>query len=175
MLVKYYFLESREKLQTYISRYYELLKLIQDQFGISVQKYHLQGDHVGVQALSAQEFDAIDQILKTYCKLKNAGIIHNRRNNIYVFNEPLDLGEIKIRGIEIFEPKPDAIIKKLKPGIEHIAFYTPNFDELYDYAIANNIPVDKCVADNRSKFFKTQLINMIEIEYRNDFLDDVKN
>ncbi len=174
MLEQYYFLDTAEKLKTYISKYYELVKLTQEQFGISAQKYHLQGDHIGVQALSATEFNTIDQMLKTYCKLKHAGIIHSRRNNIYVFNTPLDLGEITLRGIEIFEPKPDAIIKKLKPGIEHIAFYTPKFDELYDHATANNIPIDKCVAENGSKFFKTQLINMIEIEYRNDFLDEIK-
>ncbi|MCA9302423.1 hypothetical protein KDA10_03645, partial [candidate division WWE3 bacterium] len=87
-----------------------------------------------------------------------------------LLNNYIKVGTIEIKSIEIFEPKPDADVTKLKPGIEHISLISPNFDDLHSFFIVNGLPVDKMGIDEVHKFFKTKLINMIEIEFRNDCL-----
>ncbi|MDQ5981527.1 MAG: hypothetical protein QG570_276, partial [Patescibacteria group bacterium] len=78
--------------------------------------------------------------------------------------------DIEIQSIEIFEPKPTADISKLKPGIEHIAMKVDRFDELEEYFAKNKLPIDKSVQMNDSRFFKTKFINLVEIEFRNNYL-----
>lgn len=140
-------------------------------FGIDNQKFEIEGDHIGVQVLTPEGFEQMHSSILKYAKIKKQGIIHNRRNNIYLFNEKFEVAGYSFKGIEIFEPKPGADLSKLKAGVEHVAFYSPKFDELYRFVVEKQIPIDKFVEDeNGEKFFKTKLLNMIEIEYRNAFL-----
>ena len=133
----------------------------------------LKGDHLGLQVLSADEFNQAHELISRFSTLINAGEIHNRRNNIYRFNEPVMSQGISVRGVEIFEPKPNANLRALKPGIEHLAFMVDDFDSYYEQCLNKGVPIDKMLTfDSGSKFFKTKLVNMVEVEFRNDFLGD---
>lgn len=170
-LAKYYPPIKLSELYKYMEVFLPLVIYTQGLFGIDAQKFEIEGDHIGVQVLSPEGFDQMHESILKYAKLKKEGIIHNRRNNIYVFNETFKVGDFSFKGLEIFEPKPGADISKLKAGVEHVSFYSPKFEELYNFVIEQKIPIDKYIVDERGeKFFKTKLLNMIEIEYRNTFL-----
>ncbi len=167
MFPRYYSLESREKLQNYLNVYFPLVENVANSFGIDLYNTEIMGDHLGAQALSAEEFNIIDGLLGRYCSKLHGGVIHNRRNNIYKLNKPLLYKSIEIPLIEIFEPKPEADLSKLKPGIEHISFKVKDYDGFIDWFKVAGHPIDKEVEVNGSKFFKTKLMNLVEIEFRN--------
>jgi predicted metalloenzyme YecM len=171
MQTKYYSLNTFFDLQSFVNVYLPLVENYTKKIGIEISKDILNGDHLGVQTLSAQEFDEVSNLIMGYSKTIKEGVIHNRRNNIYKFNQPLKYKDIEIPGIEVFEPKPDADIKKLKPGIEHVAFELKDYDIFLTKIKESGFPIDKEVNfDDGSKFFKTAFINLVEIEFRNDSL-----
>lgn len=170
MNLQYYPIKSQIDLETFVQSYLPLISYQLSVYGIDPIEYGIKGDHLGLQLLSKEEFDNSHKLLIHYSKVINEGVIHKRRNNTYLFNDYIIFNDIEIQSIEIFEPKPDADLNKLKPGIEHIAFYVKEYDKLFDYCVKNNIPIDKSVDYDGSKFFKTRLINMVEIEFRNDYL-----
>ena len=126
--------------------------------------------HLGIQVISSEEFDAVHRSIMTYAEVINEGNIHERRNNVYRLNEFIVTGGIELQSIEIFEPKPNADISKLKTGFEHIAMKVDKYDELENFFKQNNLPIDKSVDLGDSKFFKTKFINLVEIEFRNGYL-----
>lgn len=123
-----------------------------------------------MQVLNAEEFDESSKILSGYATLVHDHIIHDRRNRVYKFESPLEIGVIEIQSIEIFEPKPNADANTLKPGIEHMAFKVNEYDIFFEWFKQQGHPIDKSSDMDGSKFFKTKLVDMVEIEFRNDFL-----
>lgn len=170
MYNNFYQLNTRFELQEFFAAYLTLVKLSLKHFGVSKDKFRLETDHLGIQVVSSQEFDLVRTSLSTYCTVVNSGVIHDRRNNLYMLNEPVERDGFKLSYLEIFEPKADADVYKLKLGIEHISFYSSNFDELLTHYMENKLPIAKQVGMHGSKFLKTTFMNLVEIEFRNDFL-----
>ncbi len=170
MYNKFYQLNTRFELQEFFAAYLPLVKLSLKHLGISKDMFRLETDHLGIQVVSSQEFDLVHNFLFTYCTVVNSGVIHGRRNNLYKLSDPIERDGYKLSYLEIFEPKADADIYKLKLGIEHISFYSSNFDELLIHFMENKLPVAKQVNMHGSKFLKTTFMNLVEIEFRNDFL-----
>lgn len=170
MLENYYPTHSRDELETFIQSYIPLIKNQLKIFKIDLDRFGISGDHLGLQTISKEEFDLVHTQLISYSEIINEGNIHERRNNTYKLNEFIKCLDIEIQSIEIFEPKPTADISKLKPGIEHIAMKVDRFDELEEYFAKNKLPIDKSVQMNDSRFFKTKFINLVEIEFRNNYL-----
>lgn len=170
MYNKFYQVDTVTKLHAFFTAYLQLVELSLVQFDISKDKFKLEVDHLGLQAVSKEEFDLIHKSLSTYCQIVNTGVIHGRRNNIYKLKFPVVQDGFELNYIEIFEPKADADIYKLKLGIEHISFYSGNFEELLNHFRMHSLPIAKQVDMHGSKFLKTTFINLVEIEFRNDFL-----
>lgn len=174
MLSDYYFLQTLQSIKKYCSKYFPLVKFLASSFKINLESLDIEGDHLGVQVLNSKEFDFVSRQLFGYTTLANEKIIHNRRNRIFKFIEPFEVGGIRLSNIEIFEPKPGADLSKLKLGIEHIAFITKDFDTLLAQAKSNNVPIDKAVDDGSHRFFKTSFVNLVEIEFGNESLLEIK-
>jgi len=174
MLTNFYPIHSVEELEKYLTPYLKLVLFSLEQYKINLNTANASGDHVGLQVLSSQEFDDCHQILLKNSKLIHDDIIHDRRNRIYRFHAAPHSSDITIPRIEIFEPKPGVDIRKLRAGIEHVAFTIGNYDEFLSRCQKSNIPIDKINNINGSKFFKTRFINGVEIEFRNDFLGEKK-
>lgn len=171
----FYPISSPKILTNFLKSYYPLINFVANQFKIDLSNKDFIGDHLGLQVLSSKEFDQCHQTLLKFSKLIHDAIIHNRRNRVYRFNTPLNISGFTMPRIEIFEPKPEADLSKLRPGIEHISFTVSNWQELLKTCQQNNVPIDKVVEDKQGKFFKTKFINCIEIEFRNDELGEWKN
>lgn len=176
MLIPHYQIKTPEAFKEYLSVYIPLVLNVAQTYDVQLDNEEYKCDHIGFQVLSKEEFDAVSEILSTYSRLIHNNIIHERRNRVYEFNDPLTVGGMNVPRIEIFEPKPSADIGKLKAGVEHIAFFAENYDELFERFQSEKLPIDKHAAfEDGSKFFKTTLINMVEIEFRNDFLGVSQN
>lgn len=168
MLRKYYQVGTPATLKKFINVYIPLVLNIADSFSVDLTSNSFVGDHLGLQVLSSQEFNKVDEELLNYCSLIHDNVIHERRNRVYKFNIPIVSSGVSLQSIEIFEPKPNADVKKLKPGIEHVAFVSKDFDKTKAFFQEKDLPIDKFVEyPNGEKFFKTKLINMVEIEFRN--------
>lgn len=175
MLLNFYPISSPQKLESYCKVYLPLVLQVASTFGLDLTSQEFTGDHLGLQVLSSEEFDEANKLLLTYSTLVNAGVIHNRRNNIYKFNSPITCAGLTIKGIEIFEPKPTADVNKLKPGIEHIAFKVADFETFSQKLSKSSAPIDKTGTDDEGNMFlKTKLVNMIELEFRSNFLGEQK-
>lgn len=165
-----YSIENVEQLRDYLNTYIQTVITVADNLGINLHEKKFSGDHIGLQVLDSNEFDVVSDVLGGYCSLIHDTVIHNRRNRIFEFNQALEVGGIKIPRIEIFEPKPGADMKKLRPGIEHIAFKVDGYDDFLIECQNRKVSIDKIVEHNGSKFFKTAIFNGVEIEFRNDYL-----
>jgi hypothetical protein len=170
MLEKYYPIHSASELNKFLEKYIPMVRNQLDMYGIKPDEYGIKGDHLGLQTLSPEEFDAIHSHLIEFSDLIKEGTIHNRRNNLYKLHDFIETNGIELQSIEIFEPKPDAIISKLKPGVEHIALKVDKYEKLLTFFQSNSLPIDKIIEYEGSKLFKTKLINLVEIEFRNDYL-----
>ena len=170
MLDKYYPIHSTSDLREFFKSYVPLIKYNLSDFDIAVEKFGIFGDHLGLQVLSKDEFDTVHNLLSKYTEVIREGIIHERRNNTYKLNEFITVDGIELQSIEMFEPKPDADVSKLKPGFEHIAMKVQKYDELKDFFERNQLPIDKAVEYGGSRFFKTKFVNLVEIEFRDGYL-----
>ena len=170
MLNKYYPINSSQHLNSFFKVYFPTVVNQLSLFGIDAKKFALECDHMGLQVLSSKEFDEVHTKMTKFAKLVHGGKIHSRRNNVYVLGDKPTASGFELQSIEIFEPKPNADLQHLKPGFEHTAFKTNVFGLLEKYFESTNLPIAKRVEDDRSIFFKTKLVNMIEIEFRTDFL-----
>ncbi len=167
-----YPIQSIDEIKTYLESYLNSVLSVANRLNINLLDKKFSGDHLGLQVLSKEEFDKCHDMLLGYSEMIHDSIIHERRNRIYRFKEILSVKGIAIPKIETFEPKPNADIFKLRPGIEHIAFYVENYNNFLEECKQKNIPIDKVVDINGSKFFKTKLIDNTEIEFRNDSLGE---
>ncbi len=137
--------------------------------GLDLKQTDFGADHFGLQVLDKSEFDAAHHALTQYCTLTHEDIIHDRRNNIYQFNYPIEVGGFRFRGIEIFEPKPKVDRTTLRPGIEHVAFVCKDLSKIATRLDAMGL-VAKDATYSRGRFIKTQLNDGIEIELRDTSL-----
>ena len=170
-LTHYYPIKSIESIKKFLQSYLHLVKFTLQQYELNLNT-SISGDHLGLQVLSSEEFDQCHDILLGYCELIHDDIIHDRRNRVYRFKPAIVIDDIAIPRIEIFEPKPNADVSKLRAGIEHIAFVVDDYDDFAARCKEKSIPIDKEVNLDGSKFFKTRLLNGIEIEFRNDQLGE---
>lgn len=170
MLEKYYPIHSVDELEEFLLSYMPLIRNQLSIFDISLSKFGISIDHLGLQVISKNEFDLVHKSIVEYAEVIKEGIIHERRNNTYKLNEFIKHDNIELQSIEMFEPKPNADISKLKPGFEHIAMKVDRFDELQTYFIENNLPIDKSVEYGGARFFKTKFVNLVEIEFRDGYL-----
>lgn len=170
MLINQYPINTRYELNKFFESYSHIVLNQIKLFGIDLSEYGIVGDHLGLQVLSNSEFDLAHDYIIKYAKIIKKGIIHDRRNNTYLLKDFIKANGIEIQSIEVFEPKPTADLSKLKPGFEHIAMKVEKFDELLDFFDKKKLPMDKFVELGDSKFFKTKFVNLVEIEFRNDYL-----
>lgn len=169
-LLKYYPIQDEIGIKKFLESYLPLLSFAAGTFSLNLSDRRFSGDHLGLQVTSGEEFDMADKLITGYAKMIHDSIIHERRNRVYQFNSPISAGKFSFRSIEVFEPKPEADLRRLKPGFEHLAFRVDKFEEFYETVKLWRLPVDKFKEMNGSKFFKTSLINLVEIEFRNDYL-----
>ncbi len=175
MLVDYYAIKDPAQLENFLRVYVPLVVNVAKNLGIDLTEEQFAGDHLGVQVLSKKEFDQCGDWLLKYASLIHDQMIHERRNRVYAFNHSFVIQGIQVPRVEIFEPKPGADLRKLKPGVEHMAFMTRNYDDFLSQCMKRKMPIDKQLEfDDGSKFFKTRLVNLVEIEFRNDFLGVAK-
>ncbi|OGG87939.1 hypothetical protein A2592_01785 [Candidatus Kaiserbacteria bacterium RIFOXYD1_FULL_42_15] len=167
-----YPINSIPEINSFLEPYLNSVLTMANKLNINLLDKRFSGDHLGLQVLSKKEFDECHSALLKNSEMIHDAIIHERRNRIYRFKKILSLKGITIPKIEIFEPKPNADISKLRPSIEHIAFYIKDYDSFLKECKNNNVPIDKSIDTNGSKFFKTKLIDNIEIEFRNDSLGE---
>lgn len=169
-LLPYYSLATPQQLELYLQHYVPLVIEVAKGFSLDVQSPDLKGDHVGVQVLTSEEFNMCSDVLQKYAQRIRESVIHERRNCIFEFNTPFIVDGIEIPRIEIFEPKPNVDVETLRAGIEHVAFTVESYDSFLKHCQSTQVPIAKAVEKYGSKFFKTSLINNVEIEFRNDRL-----
>ena len=165
-----YPINTIEQVQAFADAYVPLVLHQLKLFQIDLAEFGIKGDHLGLQVLSAEEFDNAHALIATYAQTIRQGEVHNRRNNTYKFNEVITSHGLELQSIEIFEPKPDAIIEKLKAGFEHIALYVQEYDALLNFSQQFELPVGKSLDFNGSRAFKSKFLNLVEIEFREDYL-----
>jgi len=163
---------SSDVMQDFLNAYIPLVLRVGKTFLVNLKDARFSCDHLGFQAMSAAEFDASHELLDKYAKLIHAERIHERRNNVYYFNEPFIVDDIVIPKIEVFEPKPDAKKEQLRSGIEHIAFFAKDYDKFLVQCKKKGVLIDKTIDMANSKFFKTKIVNTVELEFRNDALGE---
>ena len=156
-----------ESLSEFAQIYTKLVKLELQRLEINEEE--LTPDHYGAFVGSKEEFDSTSEQLLTFSTLIKEITLHNRRVRVFKLNNPLP-GIYSIPKIEIFEPKPDADLKKERFGIEHIAFKVKDFDTFIK-SIDPSILAKQGEVGN-SKFAKTKTFNLVEIEFRNDSLGE---
>lgn len=156
------------QLQDFTNVYIPLVLFQLNEFKLAAHLQNVQGDHFGLQVMSSQEFDTAHEIISSYSQTIKQGIIHNRRNNTYKLNSTINTNNIKVWSIEMFEPKPNADLTKLLPGIEHVSLAVDNLDQIYSHFVDNALPVEKFVEYNGSRFFKTRLTNLVQVEFRDN-------
>lgn len=157
---------TKGNLQSFYTSYAKSVKFILDDYGIS----EVIPDHLGCLTHSKEEFEeATLELLKSAKQIKEIEL-HGRRVRVFKFEEPLN-SDFPMPKIEIFEPKPDAELKNLRFGIEHIGFYVKNFDEFLNN-FESKLPVAKKGQVNSSFFLKTETLNTVEIEFRSDKLGE---
>lgn len=131
----------------------------------------LLGDHIGALPRDSEEFEQISEKLSTFSTLLAERIVHDRRIHIFKLNTPLEANDIVMPKVEIFEPKQDDDIKKLRIGFEHISFYVPQYDQLISQFKKNHTFI-KEITVNSSRIAKTEILNLVEIEFRSDMLGE---
>lgn len=158
---------ERKYLERYYISYLEIVNFMRNVWEI---RGTIIPDHLGCQTGSGKEFDEISRTISKYSTLIKETYLQKRRIAVFKFDTPL-LGTMLMPKIEIFEPKPEDNVLKLKYGIEHISFYVPEW-ELFVKENKNRFPIAKEGEVNNSKFIKTLIINNVEIEFRNDRLGE---
>lgn len=138
--------------------------------GVGLDSIAFYGDHLGLQVMNAEEFDNAHNELLTFCTMTHDTMIHGRRNRIYRFRSPTPVEGILFRGIEIFEPKPGANPDALRPGIGHAAFLCSSIDDLLVQFHETGVAVAKDATYNDGRFIKTELVDDIEFEFREQSL-----
>lgn len=159
---------KRENIQDFVDSYFKSVLFMLSTYNIPFEDVVC--DHIGCLLHNSIEFDAVTNELNTYTKLIKSIELHNRRVKVFQLNDPINSGFL-LPKIEIFEPKPDADFKQLRFGIEHIAFYVWDWDS-FKSKYQSKLPIIKEGSVDKSLFMKTEVLNTIEIEFRNDRLGE---
>ncbi len=171
MFYPLYPISNRSKLVNYLNSYITLVCEVATYYDIDLKSSEFQCDHIGIQMTGADDFDRASELLSKYSTILSTNVIHERRNRVFELHEEVAVEGIVLPKVELFEPKPGVPLKALKLGVEHIAFYTCEYDALLQKLADHPEWVDKSLEfEDGSKFFKTKLINLVEIEFRNDRL-----
>lgn len=160
-------LYERKYLERYYSSYLDIVNFLREVLEI---RGTLIPDHIGCQTGKGKEFDEISKTILKYSKLIKEITLQKRRVSVFKFDTPL-IGTVLMPKVEIFEPKPEDNLLKLRYGVEHIAFYVHDWDSFYTENI-KKLPVAKESSVDSSKFLKTFVINNVEIEFRSDRLGE---
>jgi len=160
-----YYLGNTEELKKFCNLYLPLVidycKSILD---IDLRKDTFEGDHLGIQTSSTKEYSFYYDLLSSYMTHNFTNELHGRRVSIFSFKNTFTCSDINLKGVEIFEPKQDIDVSKLKLGIEHISIISKGYDKLL-----NTFPdehLGKSAEYSEGKFFKTKFENLVEIEFR---------
>ena len=147
-----YYLGNLRELEEYCNLYFPLIiNYSRSILGIDLKKDPFEGDHLGIQTSSADE----------YTKYYD---LHSRKVSIFSFKDQFLSNGISLNGIEIFEPKPDTDISNLKLGVEHISIISKDYEKTFE-----DIPkeyISKSAEYPEGRFFKTKFTNLVEIEFR---------
>ncbi|KKR06466.1 MAG: hypothetical protein UT34_C0001G0507 [candidate division WS6 bacterium GW2011_GWF2_39_15] len=157
-----------DSLQEFFSIYQKAVLNFLNQYDLDISE--LVPDHLGALTHNSEEFESVTTILLSHSQMIKEIQLNNRRVRVFKLNHPL-LGDFTIPKIEIFEPKPESDLAKLRYGIEHISFTVKNFDN-FASAVVNILPIAKQGQVGTSKFMKTEIINTVEIEFRSDSLGE---
>lgn len=160
-------LYERASLENFYQRYSATVEFLLNRMQLKGTKVP---DHIGVLVHDKKEYNEVSLMLQKYSTRIREIVLDDRRVSIYKFDMPL-IGSYLMPKIEIFEPKPGEIEKNLRYGIEHIAFYISDWDEFK----SNNldlIPVAKDFKVGTTSMVKTEIINTVEIEFRNERLGE---
>jgi predicted metalloenzyme YecM len=158
-------LTSANSLQAFLVGYVRDVQRVWQHHGLDIQDI-TQGDHIGFQVLSSRDFDTAHVLLSDYSRLTMDHVIHQRRNRGYCFDSPLITEYLNFRGIEIFEPKPNAIIEGLRPGVEHIAVLVEDYESSKSMIQSHGLEIAKEADYGAGRFFKIKPIGNVEVEYR---------
>ena len=159
---------KKENIQKFVDSYFLTTSSILEFYHINMDDINC--DHIGCLSHNPQEFEEITKELSLYTRLINETKLHNRRIRVFKLNEQINTKFI-LPKIELFEPKPDINPKQLRFGIEHIAFQVKSWDA-FNQKYKNKLPIIKEGSIDKSLFIKTEVLNTIEIEFRNDKLGE---
>ncbi|HCC67715.1 TPA: hypothetical protein DEP90_00675 [Patescibacteria group bacterium] len=160
-------ISKKEDLQKLVNSYEMKVLSVLDSFNL---KTHLLCDHLGYLLHNSEEFDKVSKAMLEYSVLIKEVILHGRRIRVFKLKESLT-GKFNIPKIEIFEPKQGLDPSELRYGIEHIAFTVKDWEE-FILKDRERLPIVKEGSVGNSLFMKTEIINTIEIEFRNDRLGE---
>lgn len=163
-----YPIDASEKLYSFLEQYMPRVLRAAGNMGLDLQHGFIP-DHLGLQVMTGAEFDQAHERISGYATLVHDEIIHGRRNRVYRFNHSITAAGMSFPGIEIFESKPGADPKTLRPGIEHAAWVSQDLPTVAARLNKEGF-VMKEATYSRGRFIKTKLINGIEIELRDKTL-----
>lgn len=164
-MARQYPINSQTQLTKFLSQQVPRVLSVGEKIGLRLEQPAFTPDHLGLQVLNGEEFNAAHKTLSKYCKLVHNEMIHGRRNRVYRFTKPASSAGISFPGIEIFEPKPDAKPSTLRPGIEHVAFVVGDLPRVQMQLERLGL-IAKDATYSLGRFLKTKLIDGIEIEFR---------
>ncbi len=160
-----YYLGNLRELEEYCNLYFPLIiNYSRSILGIDLKKDPFEGDHLGIQTSSADEYTKYYEHLSSYMTHNFTNDLHSRKVSIFSFKDQFLSNGISLNGIEIFEPKPDTDISNLKLGVEHISIISKDYEKTFE-----DIPkeyISKSAEYPEGRFFKTKFTNLVEIEFR---------
>lgn len=148
------------------SRYMRLALTVALLEGVDLTSARFAGDHLGLQARSAREFDDVVRTVGAYALPVRRESIDGRRNCVLRLRRPLRGGGWEMPLVEVFEPKLREAPRDLRPGIEHCAFVVSDYEQwLRDWPGRRELVAKRRDSATRV-FVKTWIINGIELELR---------
>ena len=160
-----YYLGNLQELEEYCKLYFPLvINYSRSILGIDFKKGAFEGDHLGIQTPSHDEYSHYCNILSSYMSHNFTNDLHGRKVSIFSFKDRFISNGITLNGVEIFEPKPNVDITKIKLGIEHISIITKEYEKTLSNISKEYI--NKSAEYPEGRFFKTKFINLVEIEFR---------
>jgi len=160
-----YYLGNLQELEEYCNLYFPLvINYSKAILGIDLKRDTFEGDHLGIQTSSYEEYTYYYKLLSSYMSHNFTNELHGRKVSIFAFRDKFVSNGITLNGIEIFEPKPDTDLSKIKLGIEHISIIAKEYEKTFE-----NTPkefINKSAEYPEGRFFKTKFTNLVEIEFR---------
>jgi predicted metalloenzyme YecM len=158
---------ERSSLENFYQRYSATVEFLLNRMQLKGTKVP---DHIGVLVHDKKEYNEVSLILQKYSTRIREIVLNDRRVSVYKLDMPL-IGSYLMPKIEIFEPKPGVVEKNLRYGVEHIAFYISEWDQFKSDNL-NVLPLAKDFKVGTTSMLKTEIINTIEIEFRDERLGE---